>query len=665
MSNKPRKQKKQRKPKAKARAGTGTGSGSSRGKGGALAEAVPEHRGLEIPDEYITAPKQTSKWRFLLMVALVVVLLIIFIVPGAIMGMFGGGAGGEDPVYLVWEHPTQGAQQYRYREFKFGEQRAFTFAVDVDRLLLLQLQLSDQRPTEEDVARLLVLDRLAADAGVEVTDEDLAAHLKRTIDFVYQGNAEAYKQRAAREGSVSLVEDTVRRCLRVERFLELAGFAGAVADPEEIESRWAEDRVEFAFDYVALAAADFEDAARAELPEDAELSSWFDDRPEAERDALRTPERRRASFVRFRDAETTPAAALVSAFPEEEGAEAEERAQTYYNRVFFKRFVRPEGPEGEEDADASDFLSFDEVRERCLAEAPVYFAMTRWLADLRARQEAGEAIDLAAEAALYGLETTEMEAPLSRAELRDDEEYGDDALVAAVFQADPEVFASTVVVSAKDLSIVRGIERIEPALPPFEEVRDQVADLWVEPRARELAEERLRSLWEGFEEVTPDEPEDEDVFPPAPQAPRRRATQEAFAAAASEAGLELYRRDWLDKGGEAEADPEYDEPAHRFLWRQRALYSLDVDDVAEPAVDEAEGTAYLVRVAGKREVPIERMTPREYEQYKTRARTIATRDVARGFDIAFLEERYGLAFARSSEEEAEREADRSQPPAEE
>ena len=206
-------------------------------------------------DEYIQAPRQTSKLRFALLVGLVVVLLVIFIVPGAILGIAGDGD--NDPIILLWQRPESGEVQYRYREFKL-EQQAFDFAFEIDWVLKGQLEILGRRPTEEQIARLLVLEQLALDAGVRITQDDLREHLQMLITFSFQGSAELYKQFANRFGSVELVENTIRRALRAERFLQLAGFAGALPDPDEIESLWEQDHVEVAFDYITLDFAGFD-----------------------------------------------------------------------------------------------------------------------------------------------------------------------------------------------------------------------------------------------------------------------------------------------------------------------------------------------------------------------------------------------------------------------
>lgn len=629
MSSKSKKQQK-KKPERSRRAA---------GPGGVAAEPAPpreeKHR-LELPDEVLHAPEATSKLRFALMIGLVIVLLIIFIVPSAIMNIFRRG-GTSDRLEMSWIRPGHGREELTANEFVM-QKRAFEDAIAVDPLLAFQFGLPQRGLDAKDVARLIVLDRLAEDAGVRIDSADLADHLQMLLNFpLYNRSAEAYKQVAARYGSIEYVESTISRCLRGQRYLQIAGFAGALPDPQEIEKAWHADHVELSFEYAELPVADLDEAARAELPSDADLEVWLSEQPETTTKSLELPERRAAQVARYVDPVKTPAAGLLEAFPPPPDTDPEERAHQYYDKIFHLRFVKPspaeDGKEGEsakvQDPSLKEFYTFDEVRERCLAEAPIYFAMQDFLADLQARQNAGEEVDLPAEAQAKGLEVTSIDTPLTRAELAEHPELGDSALVNEVFFTPPGSFAFRVVPTPDELAIVRVTERVAPSLPPFAEIRDEVADLWVEPRRADLAKERLEDVWKGFEVFTP-EADDSSVAPlPADQV-HRRASGEEFLAAVEAAGLQVQTSAWKDKA-------KFD-----FEDELRSFTELEEGEVGEPITSQDGERVILARLAGTRDVPVEQMSPKDYERYKTIARGEVAFSVASGFDLPFLEKQYEL-----------------------
>ncbi len=621
-----------------------------------------------LSEDVIRIPRGMSKWQFVVMISLVIILLITFLVPNAIMGITGRGDDERNPVIARWNRPGHGPVEYRYSDIQI-HQRLYADALNNDPFLSFGLGIESQRNLDTaDIARLMMLDQLAQDAGLEVTDAELAKHLTEFLQFGRR-TPEDFRAQVRMQGlAQGYIEEAIRRVLRAGRYLQVLASAAAIPDPAVIEELFHEENEEFAFEYVALPLDSVKEAARAELPDDTALETWFQALPEEERAQFRTEEERRADFVLFRGVESTPAAELVAAFPEQlaEGVEPqtpEQLADQYYRRVFHKRFVKPaeeeQSPEGEEaaaDEEADEpprpsFRSFDEVKEQCLAEAPIYFALQRWLDDLKTRKTAGETIDLAAEAARYGLEHRAPTEASTRDELAALPEIGDRELADAVFEAAPDgSFHYVVVPLESGLAIARTLERLEPVLPPFSDIRDRIAEKWVEPRAEELALERLKAIREGFEAFEPPEDEDEQELPPD-ETVHRRATAEVFRAAAETAGLELGTRDYLNRSGPRDADPDRDLPAHKHLAAQYELYQLETDEVAEPQVAQDEHAAYLVRVSGKREVPLERMTPVQYKRLEQSARSRAAGDLTESMDVAFFEKNYGLWLYQASEEE--------------
>jgi hypothetical protein len=506
--------------------------------------------------------------------------------------------------------------------------------------------------------RLLVLEQLAIDSGIRITDADLAEHLQATLEFAHL-SVDDYKAGLRALGySPSGVEGVMKRVLAASRYLQLIAFAGAVPDPAKIEEQWHLQHAEFTFDYGQLPAASCTEDARKELPDDAGLKTWFDVLDDAEKDEFRTNEKRKAEVVLFRGVDAQPGTELLAAFPETtaEGTPPtppEELAQQYYNRVFHRRFVKPKA-EGAAPETPDEFFTFEEVKDKALAEASIYFAMQRWLDSLKSRQVAGETIDLAAEAAKVGLEYKALGDALTREEYAALPELGDPDLADAIFAATPDgSFYWSLVLMPQGAAVVRATERVEPVLPEFETVRDRVAEKWIEPRAREIALERLRKVRDGLETFEPKVEVEEGAEPPPPDGKvHRRATAEAFKAAAEGAGLDVGNRDWLDRSGLASKDPQWELDAHKFLWSQAAssrLYDLETDEVAEPVLSRDQKSAYLVRLAGKREVPITQMSPADYDRLKANARGRAVGEIMQSMDIAFLEKNFGLKMLRGDD----------------
>jgi len=628
--------------------------------GGKDTPAGGAHKPHYDDDEVLHVPKGVSRGTFLFLVFMIIFLMVIWLVPGSI---FSIASGSKNPVTVRFALPGGRTVEWRYTDMLVG-QRNLMHAFQVDFFLPMQLGIDASKPGPEELTRLLVLDQIAKDAGVEITDADLAGHLRETLDF-QRATPEDFKGAVRARGLDQVtVEESIRVLLRVVRFQQLVGFAGAVPDPAVIEEQWHEENVEFAFDYATLPVADLVEEARKELPDDAGLEAWFGELDEKAKAKFKTPEKRKAELALFRDTETTPASELLVAFPEKPAAGAEptvpeELAHQYYNRVFFRRFAKPE-LEGAEASGDDLYFKFDEVKERCLSEAPVYFALQRWIEDLNARRTNGETIDLAAEAQKLGLDHQGFPEALTQEQFAADDAAGHDDLAAAIFDTDPDgsFFASPVAL-AQGLAVVRANERVEPELPPFGSIRDEVAEKWLEPKAEELAQKRLAQLREGLEkfEPAPEESESEDALASEEKKPHHRASAEAFQAAAQAAGLGVKSRDYLNKAGPANKNPLPDDEERRALTSMApswGLYELEADEVAEPGLSADKKTAYLVRLSGKRDVSIENMTPTQYDRYKQSARARAIQEMGKHLDLAFLRKNFGLwLFEDSAESGAE------------
>ncbi len=592
-------------------------------------------------EDELHVPKGVSRGTFYFLIGLIIFLMVIWLVPGAMFGIAGGSSG--NPIVVRFRLPSGAQVEWKGTEVLNG-QRALQDGLAMDTILAFQLGIDIQNPKPESLTRILVLDRFAREAGIEVTNADLAGHLRERVSMFGQKPEDFRSEVRARGFDQVSVEEAIRRLMRVLRFQQLVGFAGAVPAPAKIEELWHRDNEEYAFEYATLEVASLREAARAELPDDAALEAWFAKLPEGERAAFKPEERRKAELALFRDAETTPASELLAAYPEQvpEGSEPiapDELANQYYNRVYSTRFAK-DPTDAETQEGFPGFFSLEEVKQACLAEAPVFFALQRWIDALNTRRTNGEALDFAGEAAKLGLELQAEPEARTHTEYALDE--GQSEVADAVFSTPPDgsVYAVPVAMP-QGLAVVRVNERIEPATPAFATIRERVAEKWLGPKAEELALARLKALRDGFERF---EPSKEEAPRPQRKKPvHHRASSEAFHGALEAAGLTVKLRDYLNKGTSRDKLPG--DPEQLVLFNQAnafGLYTLEADEVAEPALGPDKLQAFLVRLAGKREVPLANMSPAQYESYKRNARQTAITEIGQGLDLDFLRKNHGL-----------------------
>ncbi|NOT31333.1 MAG: hypothetical protein HOP15_12880 [Planctomycetes bacterium] len=593
-------------------------------------------------DDTLHVPKGVSRGTFLFLIGLIIFLMVIWLVPGAMFGIAGGS---QNPVVARFHLPGGEPVEWKAVDLLVA-QRSVQDALEVDGFLGYQLGIDTRQKEKRDVTRVLVLDRIAESAGVEVTDADLAAHLNQLLEM-QRGTREQFKEAIRARGFDQVtVEEAIRRLLRVSRFQQLVGFAGALPDPAKIEEQWHRDNEEFAFDFASLEATSLKEDARQSLPDDAGLQAWFEKLTEGETAEFKTAELRRAELVLYRDPETTPAAELLLAYPEvpPEGAQptpADELALQYYNRVYTQRFAKRPDPAAAPDAPPG-FLTFDEVKPQAVAEAPLFYALQRWIEDLNARKTNGEAIDLAAEAARLGLEFQPFPEALAKADFAADTNLGSE-FASAVFgtSADGSMYPLPVAIT-QGLAALRVTERTESMLPPFAAIRERVADKWLGPKAEELALARFQAMREGLERFEPAPDEAAAATPLASKKTHFRATDEAFRAAAQAAGLEVKTRDFVNRA--SRDAPPADEELRTITQQANAfgLYALHSDEVAEAGLSRDKKRAYLVRLAGRRPVPLENMSPTQYENYKRNLRSQAIAEIGQALDLDFLRQNYGL-----------------------
>lgn len=555
-------------------------------------------------EDFIETPKGKSKLQQYFMIFLLIFLLIVFVVPFALQSAFLSNPGEE--VLMTWRHPENGLQELTATEF-----------MNTKRELARYKEMFGQRNvTDIDTARFIILDEVAADAGIEISDEDIRRRMQSTLDQL--GGREQYQGAInAAFGSVRRFEEMLRRDMRVGRYVTLLGKLAAVPDPDDIQESWNEQHLEYAFDYIEVEVEELHDEVLATIPADegeGGLEEWFGELPEWERNAFKDPERFAAELVYYPSGTEAPAA-LLERFPEPEDADAEARAREYFNAVMVTRFALD--VDLEEDPTAARFATFEDVQEEALQEAPVYFAMQSWAEELRERAAIGEEIDMETEARNLGLAYVSAGEPMSREEWTELDEIGGLRLASLVNRTAEGSITATPAFEKGGMIVAKVTEKVDAAMPPFEDIRERVAEKWVESRASDVAVERLEALRAGL--VGGDDTEEGEDGAESEDEVAATVDLVDFQQAAEAAGFTVSRREWLDRRATASDDDDWDSEAHRFIRSRAALYELEEGELSQPATNSTKTHAYLVRSNGSRQMDIAQIKPQEYQNYSSQS----------------------------------------------
>lgn len=607
-------------------------------------------------DDLIVVPKGTSRTRFYLLIGLTVFVLLVFVVMEPLM-MTAGRRGDEDQAFMRWTG-TGGAERVLSRADFMSEKRVFSY---LDENMLQAMGLSNQRIQQDDeAARLIVMDDLARGWGIEITDAELAEQLRALFGPDLAGY-EFYLRRY-RTLTKAAFESALRRAMRIHRFELLAASGVAMADPDRVVELWQERQKEYAFDYVELESADFVEEARAELPEDEQLEVWLAGRNEVERSRFLRPERYTADavYLPLTDEELPDGTLLFDRYPRPEDEDPLELAQNYYNRFVNVRFVRPEplpetpppgGEEGEggEEQDVAGppppqdpiderdriYFTFDEVRERVLAEAPIHQSMQDWFNDLRSRALDGE-VDLILEAADLGLVYASIDTPYTRQQWLEEvnQPWVGRFLVGAQGSVEPGQYVPRVVVEERALVVSRVLQRFPRALPPFEEIRDEVAEAWATAHAGKVALGKLEDLYEGMRRELGEDGE-----------PTRNVVleEERFREWVEGPGFVVRRRDYRGRFATPPPD-ELPTQLEAYLRVTSAIYAAEDGAVLPPGTNRTGTHSFLLRMAGRRDADLAQMKPDELSNLSRQVRqqnaTNFLQDTYRSTE--FLQERHGL-----------------------
>ncbi len=571
----------------------------------------------EVADQHaehhlVEAPKGTSRWRFLFNLFLVVFLLLIFSVTGPMMSTLSGDGQSAGATYLSWTTPDGEKITMDRAEF-YTEKRAFARLEN----LMPYLLLGQVDPSEDyQLARFLILEGLAERSGIYVANSEVADTILEAF-----GSVEVYQNylRSQRELSASAYEEVLRRGLVVRRYLLITSSTASEVLPDAVIDRWKLGAEEFNFEYVeALAESELENARSVIIPDD-ELEDWFTALPAFQQRPFMS-DRSLAADVAYYDPTIVAVdfSGLFERFPRPEDEDAEELANRYYNSFSHVRFAKP-APDPEDDAamkaleenpDEARFFTFEEVADQARREAPVYYSMIDWLADIKRRQTEGEVIDLQTEAIALGLQFQRVPPRSRNAWLEGEEPWAGRYSFGSIDTIEGS-YSSRVAVEEDGLVVTQVIEVREPELPVFPEIRDEVATKWAEERAPQLATEKLELIRDAFGE-RPEEGEFEVS-----------ATAEEFKAAVEAAGLAVEERGYDRQFPKSKGPDDKPTQAEFFIRAKSILFSLDEGVVIAAEATRDGQAAYLVRVAGKREGDVTSMTPQEAADITNQMRTTA------------------------------------------
>ena len=589
-------------------------------------EEPPDHKHHAPDDETIVAqPKGTgSKARFLMTFLLVIMLLTTFSVSNEVVACFSRGESATKG-YMSWKDPVEGLQSLRASEFIAKKQQLSKFWG------ILQRNMTREH-SDDDTALFLVQSQLAEDAGVRVTDSELSKWIQKNF-----GTSDTYRL-VLQQGRMTAkeFEECLRNVLRVERYQAILCSPLETPDPQEVEKTWKGRHQEYAFEYLELPSTSLNDEAAKDAPTGDALKAWFDALPDAEKNKYKTPPTASAEIVALSLEGDVKPDALFAKYPRPADEDQELAAKDFYGGFGYVRYRRtnfkPEEIKKIEDLNEP----FDTVKDIAKRDAQIYRSLTAWQKDLTAREEKGEAVDLAAEAKAIGLLYERDDKPRAREEW--DKAEGPTAgryVVDGVFSNAAGKLFPAIVVETKAFVYGRVLAREESKMPEFATIEPKVREQWVRKKAGELAVAKLEALRDKL--GTRPDPNDKNAPPFKPEADAAK-----FAEVAKEAGLEVKKRDFEEHY--EKIAPEKMTPAETYLRNASQLYVLKEGSVEKAGASADGATAYLVRVAGVRDPDVSKMSPNEVQAIgrQLSAEAVKTFEAATFANVESMKERYAL-----------------------
>ncbi|MCA9003270.1 MAG: hypothetical protein KDB61_15210, partial [Planctomycetes bacterium] len=240
------------------------------------------------------------------------------------------------------------------------------------------------------------------------------------------------------------------------------------------------------------------------------------------------------------------------------------------------------------------------------------YALGQFLEDLVARTKKADGDPTFAfpefrmEAESLGLAFDEPEAILTRTEVQERPAWGSIEASNQLGFSMANSYIKAPIVSADTMVIGFVHEKIRPMEPDFAEIRDEVADMWAEENAGQIALDTLQSIFDGFATKTEEEESAEETKPEPVVVDDAK-----FRLAVEAAGLTITERPYLGRNKPVNEAREDQTDLGRFLRAHREYYDLEEGAIAPPAMAFTGTTAYLVRLADRRDPDLEGLKARD------------------------------------------------------
>ena len=353
-------------------------------------------------DDLVVVPKEQSKLMYYFILALMLFVLVIFTIGDSFQSAMTGGGGSPDgEVYVTWVDPLTG-DEHSMQEGEFMmRKQSIQILMEIGLWSPANPEATRASAEDEDVLLYQVLDQLAADSGMAVSDQEYINTLSGAgyTDELLISVAERFRMDGRK------LEATIKHGLRPAKMLQLLMRSGVTyTDPLAIEATWKETNPEFGFQYIELKREDYVDQARANALPEEELITWLDEQPGGGQQRYQTEPKVRAEVVWVNPGEEFDAAQLLEKYPAAEGTDADARGLFYFNtaRSTRYRYVEPETDEGVDDAtdaatDETADAATDETADAATDETAD--AATDETADAATDETADAATDETADAA--------------------------------------------------------------------------------------------------------------------------------------------------------------------------------------------------------------------------------------------------------------------------
>lgn len=592
----------------------------------------------EHADDLVVVPKGQSRFQFFLILGLFIFILVIFTVgpffQQTMGGLFSGGTS-RDRVYFSWHHPGSG-EKHEYSTTQFYTEKR---SLEALRYLgfYASVHMRDgvegrDEVTDEETAMWLILDQVATDKGFAVTREEVRQRVEAWFEqqqMVYRSMGRPFEFTDWHEyyGAVlrgnnlssATIEHDLERLVRSELYAQFLKGAVALPDPTSIEKAWSEDpnNEEYAFDYVELAATDTEGEARDLVPDDQGLVDWLHTQPEQVQKEFRTDDRLRIEVAWLPLKDLPEPTLLLEKYPVPANWVPEDEARRYYTMHSNQRFKIPEDEQQKPDEQSGDeenppkppqlYRTFDEVREQCAQEAAWKRALDAWLTDMYNRAEAGEQVDFQAECENFGMAFEGSGEALSRDQMEKANGWGGPLAAGALFYAQPGRFMRVVQVEPGAMVLGRNMLKEAGVERPIDEIREKLTEKWVENKKIELAMKHLESLRDGFG-TRPPEGGEEPYLPVVDRA--------TFVQAVEAKGWKVVERPYLRRYELPNDDYDAATAADQLIRVSQVYFDLTEGQVPAAEQNSAKTHAVLVRAAGTRTAPLERMKPADLDRLR-------------------------------------------------